>query len=257
MTRTAAAHESSLLRLADDAASSEYVRLSSRPLHSLALVLPLLVVYEVGTQTLTLTPDGFPQHIVAFSLMRDFFALFGATGQHLPALAVVGILLTWHIARGDPWRVKPGVVAMMAVEAASLALPLLVLGSLVARYVPMAAGFSDMGGWAGSVVLSIGAGVYEELVFRLIAFAALSLVLHDLMKLPQAWSAAGIVIGSALLFAAYHYLGSESFSWWTFGFRTLAGVYFGAMFLARGFGVTAFSHAAYDIFLVTLRAAWV
>jgi hypothetical protein len=61
------------------------------------------------------------------------------------------------------------------------------------------------------------------------------------------------VLGSAVAFSAYHYLGAEQFDLPTFAFRTVAGVYFGGMFLARGFGVTAGSHAAYDVLVTLLR----
>jgi membrane protease YdiL (CAAX protease family) len=60
---------------------------------------------------------------------------------------------------------------------------------------------------------------------------------------------------SSILFAAYHYLGQEAFHWRTFAFRTAAGAYFGAIFVLRGFGVTAGAHAAYDVILVLMRAA--
>jgi hypothetical protein len=50
-------------------------------------------------------------------------------------------------------------------------------------------------------------------------------------------------------------LGSEVFSWRSFVFRTVAGTYFAVLFLTRGFGITAFSHACYDIFIVCLRVA--
>jgi hypothetical protein len=58
---------------------------------------------------------------------------------------------------------------------------------------------------------------------------------------------------SSLLFAGYHYLGSEPFIWQTFAFRTAAGLYFGVIFVFRGFGITAGSHAAYDVLIVLLR----
>jgi hypothetical protein len=41
------------------------------------------------------------QHDVASPMLQRFCALFGSTGRHLPALAVVSILLAWHIARKD------------------------------------------------------------------------------------------------------------------------------------------------------------
>ena len=62
-----------------------------------------------------------------------------------------------------------------------------------------------------------------------------------------------MVATSAVLFSLYHYLGPESFHWQSFVFRTLAGIYFGCLFLTRGFGVTAGSHATYDILVAILQ----
>ena len=110
------------------------------------------------------------------------------------------------------------------------------------------------------MVLCLGAGIYEELVFRLIILTVLSLVIKDLLLFPARMTGMTVVLLSAVMFSAYHYLGSEAFhwhavaSWRTFAFRTLAGIYFGVLFLTRGFGVTAATHAAYDILvLLALR----
>jgi len=61
------------------------------------------------------------------------------------------------------------------------------------------------------------------------------------------------VICTALAFAGYHYLGEERFYWPTFAFRVVAGAYFGLVFVFRGFGITAGSHAGYDCVLVLMR----
>jgi hypothetical protein len=59
-----------------------------------------------------------------------------------------------------------------------------------------------------------------------------------------------VVLLSAVIFSGYHYLGAETFQFRTFAFRSLAGIYFGVLFLTRGFGVTAATHAAYDILVL-------
>jgi membrane protease YdiL (CAAX protease family) len=103
-------------------------------------------------------------------------------------------------------------------------------------------------------VLSVGAGIYEELVFRLAAFTVLNLLLLDVLGMRRFWAHLLIVAASSLLFASYHYLGDEAFHWRTFAFRTLAGAYFGLIFVLRGYGITAGTHAAYDLLIVSLRA---
>jgi membrane protease YdiL (CAAX protease family) len=221
----------------------------------LVFLLPLIVLYEVGTWQFASDPlRHTEQRIIAFTILKQFFALFGATGKYLPALAVVGILLAWHIARRDRWQVQLPHLAGMAIESALLSIPLMGLGFVIARYLPLWS-TSQSHPLPGLLVLSIGAGIYEELVFRLIAFTALSLLFIDVLGMKRGWANLLMVAGSSLLFSIYHYLGHEPFKLQTFAFRTGAGLYFGAVFVFRGFGITAGSHAAYDMLVVLLRSA--
>ena len=233
-----------------------YLKRSQMPLASLVFLLPFIVLYELGTRYFAFDAvHHTEQRIIAFTLMQDFFNLFGATGKYMPPLAVVGILFAVHIAHNDPWKVQPATLAGMALESAAWGLPLLALGTLSARYLshylPLMAG--DGSNWRTLFVLSLGAGIYEELVFRLAALTLLHLILLDVLKMPKRTGYLLMVVISSLAFAFYHYLGSEVFSWRSLVFRTLAGAYFAGLFMLRGFGITAFSHSCYDIYVVFLR----
>jgi membrane protease YdiL (CAAX protease family) len=234
--------------------ASGYWRESELPLASLLFLLPLIVVYEVGTRFFTSGAlAGREEQVIAFTLLSRFFSLFGAHGRHLPALAVIVILLVWHVARRDRWHVSGQTLVGMAVESATWAMPLLLFGVVFSRYFTLAGLVTQS---KDDVILVLGAGVYEELVFRLILFTFLSLVLRDAFQFPASWSAFLIVVISGILFSAYHYLSpAEDFRLQTFAFRTLAGIYFGILFLTRGFGITAATHAAYDVLIVLLAAA--
>src|SRR5205085_6629716 len=93
-----------------------YFQRAEAPLTSLLFLLPLIVLYELGTRYISATTHQGEQRIIAFNLLQQFFALFGATGRYLPALAVVGILMAWHIARKDPWEARWGTMAGMLAE---------------------------------------------------------------------------------------------------------------------------------------------
>jgi hypothetical protein len=115
-----------------------------------------------------------------------------------------------------------------------------------------------------SVVTGIGAGIYEELVFRLILICLLMLLFQDLIGLSHENSIVLSVLISAALFSAHHHvvlvdgrLGTSApFTWTEFGFRTLAGIYFAVIFAIRGFGITAGSHAFYDIIATIINAVF-
>jgi hypothetical protein len=235
-----------------------YLQRSQRPLTCLLFLMPLIVLYEVGTRMYATDSARHTElRNVAFLFMRRFFHFFGATGHYMPALAVAGILLTWHIARRDPWQLDIGAAAGMLFESVLLSMPLFLLNALSMRYVPLygVTGASIAFSPPARAVFSLGAGIYEELVFRLIAFTLLSILLIDVLRIRKGWAILLMVCASSILFASYHYLGlEERFSYRTFMFRTAAGIYFGLVFFARGFGVTAGSHVAYDMLLVLLGA---
>ena len=147
-----------------------YFEHSRTPLVSLVFVLPLIVIYEVGTGlgASSSAGRGTPQHIIAFTLLQQFFSLFGATGRHLPAMAVAGILIAWHVARRDPWLVRWTALGGMVVESVVLSVPLIAMGILLAhlfRHVPLAAppGPAVISSLPPRdlLVLCVGAGIYE------------------------------------------------------------------------------------------------
>lgn len=229
-----------------------YLSESQKPLPSLILVLPLVAVYETASRGMLRGIDYGPaEQLVAFSLLRQGFVALGAHGPMLPALALVACLLGWHIAKRDQWSVKPLHLGAMAVEGCLLALPLAAMAMLMAKVVPFAASTEPVGRMA---VLSVGAAVYEELIFRLLGFVLLTVLFLDVLRLGPKIGNTLVILVSAGLFSGYHYLGSEIFSWPIFGFRFVAGVFLGALFNIRGFGVTAFCHAAYDIYCVAVAS---
>src|SRR3954452_8496104 len=82
-----------------------YVHRVHRPLQCLVFITPLLLFYQIASTLHPWTPQttGYNPHVVAFVLMLNFFKLFGAAGNVLPLMAVVAILIFWHLARKDPW----------------------------------------------------------------------------------------------------------------------------------------------------------
>jgi len=105
------------------------------------------------------------------------------------------------------------------------------------------------------IVTSIGAGIYEELVFRLILMSVLMILLQNTLGFERKTSVIVSVLLSAGLFSAHHHI-SSPVNWVEFGFRTAAGVYFAALFAIRGFGVTAGTHAFYDIIATGINAVF-
>jgi hypothetical protein len=115
-----------------------------------------------------------------------------------------------------------------------------------------------------NIVTGVGAGIYEELVFRLILICVLMMLFQDVIGLTRQNSIVLSVLISAALFSGHHHIiwmdgrlaRSAPFNWTEFSFRTIAGVYFAILFAIRGFGITAGTHAFYDILATLVNAVF-
>jgi len=111
------------------------------------------------------------------------------------------------------------------------------------------------GEWKLMASLYLGAGVYEELVFRLGAFAVLSFLLLDVCGMSRRRGVVLVVVLSALLFAGYHMWGAAQYPYPALVFIALRGVYYGIIFHERGFGISVGVHTAYDLMFLAICEA--
>lgn len=105
----------------------------------------------------------------------------------------------------------------------------------------------------GDLGLAIGAGLFEELFFRVVLTTALIWLFIKLVRVK--WLAVAIaVIAASLLFSLAHYIGASGdvFSLYSFTFRFIAGIWFTTLYATRGFAVVCLTHALYDIFVIFL-----
>lgn len=232
--------------------SNAYWDITHRPLQCLVFLLPMVIAYEVGMAMMhgRMPEDEWPT-LAAQQMLKWFFSLFGATGYYLPGGALIAVLLAWHLASRQPWRVTLRPLFGMAGESVLLAIPLLMLN----RWLPVLRSLVHLGGGGASsgrmdnLLLSVGAGLYEELVFRLIIISVVMMLLKDVFRVREVWGVATAVVLSSLLFAAHHYqpIGADAWSLPEFIFRTAAGAYLAAVFVVRGFGLAVGCHVIYDV----------
>ncbi|MCE9592140.1 MAG: CPBP family intramembrane metalloprotease [Planctomycetes bacterium] len=226
-----------------------YWQKSQQPLQALFFLIPLIIFYDVGLIFFARGKD-----IVAHSLLKEAYEWVGATGVYLPGLIVVVMLLSMHVIRRDPWRFDVRLYGLMWLESILLAVPLFVFLLVLARQAPPAnvalAGGPAPVGWEANVVFSIGAGIYEELLFRLIAIAFIHMIVVDVLALPRHVGAVAAIAISSIAFSLYHFPTWASFDTAEFFLRAVAGVYLAGVYLLRGFGVVSATHAIYDIIWV-------
>jgi membrane protease YdiL (CAAX protease family) len=238
---------------------ASYWTTTREPRYSLVFVLPFIVAYQVGILILAHAGgQGFELRNAADVLMRQVVGLLGLSGNLVSGAVVIVVLFAWHAARGKSWRLRTGYVLGMGLESVLYGLVLILLYAVVvvrleSRFLASSEGLRTM---AGQLVLGIGAGVYEEFLFRLVLIGCIGYLLR---RLGAGWlsSMAVASLVAAVAFAAFHALGQEgtaALDAGPFAFRTLAGLVFAGLFWLRGFGVTVGTHACYNVITVVLAS---
>lgn len=224
--------------------------------YSLPFALPLFVLYELMAAALS-GPVGGVRNGADVMLKSPFIAVLGARGP----LAFVGLLAcvfgvaVWRDVKkhGGP---RGSMFVVMFAESLVLAMVFgVVVGTVTTKLLgPMsrlALGPESLG-VPGTIMVSLGAGLYEELLFRVVMVGALLWGTRKLLGWgPVASGMFSMVVG-ALVFSAFHYVGSygDAFTVSSFTFRAVAGLAFSGLYVLRGFGITAWTHALYDLMLI-------
>ena len=224
-----------------------YLRNSSSIFYSLVASLPLLLGYEILV-TLTQTPFWRVRN-AADVWIRTFMMAFDVKPQYITfvmILAVVGIIPVVKLKYGAPaLSVKFFIIMFLESLAYSMVLGIF-LHSLIQILLLAAGGIP--GSLLQNVALSLGAGLFEEFFFRVLLLNALFWVLRFFLGNTLLTGAVAILTAS-LFFSLSHYVGNmaDTFQWYSFLFRWMAGLLFTVIYFFRGFAVTAYTHAFYDI----------
>ena len=247
-----------------------YWRQAREPLACLIFLAPLLLIYEAGVlwfggdQPLSVR-NG------ADYWLRSGLMSIGLEAFLLPGL-IIGGLLIWHRYGDYPWRISRETLVGMFAESMILAVCLLFVAQLQDMafqcWFPSDVSIRETSpgqrpllaipaNFGGRMISYLGAGVYEEVMFRLMLLPAAMVLLQRVFKMKVGWSAFLAVFLTSLFFSVAHYLGSagEAFSLFSFTFRMTAGCFFATVFLFRGFGITVGCHALYDLMVGVLTAA--
>ena len=224
-----------------------------RPLTSLLFLLPWIAIYEIGILMLS-QPGSNELRNGADYWMRSLLALSGAGQILLLPMLVIAILLSWHLIRRYSWTIRIETQVGMLAESLLLAVALVAVGQLHhLLFVNFQTPDNDprlltIQGPLTYAVSYIGAGIYEEVMFRLLLVPA-AFGVFRIMELPSRWAAAMAAVSTSFIFALAHHVGpaADAFNLFTFSFRAAAGIFFAAVFFIRGFGITVGCHAAYDL----------
>ena len=239
----------------------DYLSGSRAPRYSLLLALPLLVLYEVSSYALAGSSVRGVRSGADVALKSLFVALGGRYGLTAFNVALFGLgaALVWRDRRAHRGKLEGRMFLLMLGESAVWASVFgLVVGWLTALVLPrglmlgVAPAQLDT---ATQLVVSLGAGIYEELLFRVILTGGLVLLLRAVPGIGIVGGSIGAVLVSALIFSASHYVGAlgDRFTVASFTYRAIAGVAFSVLYVTRGLGITAWTHALYDVGVTLLQ----
>jgi hypothetical protein len=239
-----------------------YWRASRAARYALLFAFPLFVFYQLLVLMQPLSPQGIWRNGADVLLQRLFTAVAGTRGPllFLITLNAVGVWLFLRDRKHNPEPLQARFFAIMLLESTVFALLLgITVGTLTTSLVrppALAAVMPDGVGLTTKLMLAIGAGLYEEILFRVLLVGALALFARKVLKWKPAVAAGFAVVLGALAFSAFHYIGpaADRLELYSFVFRTFGGLFFSAMFVLRGFGITAWTHALYDIMVMVVQA---
>ena len=229
---------------------SNYWRYSRSAYYSDVAALPLLVTYEI---LIVLSQSRYwGIRNAADVWIRTFLMAFDLQAQHI-TFVLIGIslaLIPIAKSRARGIKLKANYFALMFAECLAFSL---VLG-VVLQSILRLGGLSSGGPGSGlmqNLALSVGAGLFEEIIFRVILLNLLFLLLSPLLKKKLVAAVVSVLLAS-FLFSLSHYVGTMADTWqlYSFMFRWAAGLLFTVLYFVRGFAITAYTHALYDIWVL-------
>jgi hypothetical protein len=256
-----------------------YFSETQQPIYSAALVLPFMLVYQTGLIVLKSRVINGGDAIIT-TLSQSLFRTVGVEASFASIIVPIGAFLIWQFHKKGTWTIQPPVLVATFFESLIYAVVLYMLLGYFVHYLPgnnitapapapaaavstqepsvsrdqatpvPAASRTKAGSRRPGVedfVLFCGAGVYEELVFRVFLLGLLLLIFTKFFHMEHAYAAAWAAVTGAVIFSAFHHIGGEPFAVGPFLQRIVAGIYFSAIYFTRSFGVAAASHAMYDI----------
>lgn len=215
----------------------------------LGLTLPIFVLYHTGVIFLPVrnAADLVTQYLVEFANQSRVAYLAFTIGIGATFVAVLALLGRRQVFRWQSF-------AWLALEGVLYAVAMRLIAAAVVGRLFLALGFVERE-FTG-LVMSLGAGLYEEIAFRVVLYGLGLRCLRVLWPTPSWWRrsllALSWALGSALIFSAWHHLGTfgEALDGRVFIFRTVCGLVFTLIYVTRGFAPAVWTHVLYDLWVM-------
>tara|TARA_B110000196_G_C20826267_1_gene511537 strand:- start:1 stop:705 length:705 start_codon:yes stop_codon:yes gene_type:complete len=227
----------------------DYFQKSKSPFYSFVITLPIFLIYELGLFLMRDTEFSYIKN-GADVLIEEAISTLGFDIFYLSSslfLLVFFIVAYYQKRNYDSFKIYKSYLFLMLFESLIYAsLLLFFLGSMGLYLMDISVENVQF-----NLILSLGAGIYEELIFRVFSLFIFYRLVKFIFKSMNHFSAQFFALFlSSILFSLFHFIGAESFTQDAFTIRFIAGILLGLLYINRGFGITAITHSFYDIFVI-------
>ena len=237
----------------------DYLEKSRSPWYSFIFAFPALVIYELGLFWMRNIEFKYIQNSADF-LIEKIINNSSFEVLHISSIiffVVLIAILAYQKKKFRSVQVNIKYLNFMIVESLIYAS---ILFFIMGNIYLMDVSSNDL---LSNIILSFGAGIYEELIFRVLLIYLFAKLVKFLFRLGNSSSELYAIFFSAILFSLFHFIQIESFNLYSligfvsdnkdaFALRFIAGIFLGILYLKRGFGITAITHSIYDIFVIFL-----
>ena len=228
-----------------------YFNLSKSPFYSFIFILPLFIIYELGISTIS-SEDLPTIRNGADVLLRKMLATIGISGVYgMGLLLLIGIVISFLINKRKfkELSLKSNYFIFMIFESIIWSILLFII--LSKGQLLLAKSSSKI--LTQQIVLSIGSGIFEEFVFRVMLVSSIALIVGLLVKKKYIYKISISIIIASIIFSVFHFTGeyAEDPKISLFILRFVAGIVLGYIYIFRGFGIAAYSHSFYNLIVFT------
>ena len=188
----------------------------------------------------------------ADALMRQLLATFGISGLFwIGGFFVIAFVTLYFIQKysWEEYEIKSKYFMSMVFESILWSYLLFLLMSNMHLILMTPSGYKVL----QNVTLAVGAGIYEEILFRVVLIVLFNYILALVFQWEYYFKNAVSIVISFICFSLFHFIGEfgDYYSFNIFMVRFLAGIYLGILYFFRGFGITAWTHSLYDLIVLT------
>ena len=230
-----------------------YFSASQNLLYSLVLIFPMLFLYEL-LGFINNFEGNYQIRNGADALIRELFSIFGPNSHLFYGFTLFLIFFSVSYRHRQVLMMREiniRFLVLMVIESFFWCTGLLIamkVSNTLFLASPIRADILEQ------FYLSIGAGIWEELIFRFGLISVFVYFINSVFRYGKAFSLLLSLFLSGAIFSLFHYIGTygDIFTWKIFILRTIAGIFLGVVFLFRGLGISVYTHIFYDMVLVSI-----